>query len=119
MEQMMSIQKNILSRYRQFFPEETLREVSSRTGIQITRVFRLFNGKTMKVAELEAFEAAISLKIAENPSYARLSSLLEKSSALLTNDELTKVGDYIDRKLAAKNFGRMYISQTHHAAIIA
>lgn len=115
----MSLQNNILSRYRQFFPEETLKEVSTRTGIQITRVFRLFSGKTMKVKELEAFEAAISLKIAENPSYARLTSLLERSAALLTNDELQKVADHLDRKLAAKNFARMYISHTQSNAIIA
>lgn len=63
----MSLQSTTLSRYRQIFPQETLRETSARTGIQITRVFRLFGGKPMKVGELEAFDRAIKEKMAENP----------------------------------------------------
>ena len=115
----MNLQNRTLQRYRQFFPQETLREISGKTGIQITRVFRLFNGKTMKVGELEAFEKIIAAKIAESPCYSRLNSSLEEASALLTNEELGKLADYVERKLVVKRFGRTYIRSVSQNAIIA
>jgi hypothetical protein len=115
----MTLQEKTLKKYRQLFPNETLRETSARTGIQITRVFRLFNGKTMKVGELEAFEAVIAAKIAENPSYSRLTSTVEAASAILTNEELSKIAEWISRKVLAKNYGRSYFNANLDSAVIA
>lgn len=115
----MTLQNKTLQRYRQFYPEETLRQISDRTGIQITRVFRLFNGKTMKVGELEAFEKAITEKIAESPSYCRLNSSFEEAASLLTNEELGKIADYIERKLTNKRYSRTYIRSVFQDASIA
>lgn len=115
----MTLQKKTLSRYRQFFPNETLRETSARTGIQITRVFRLFNGKNMKVGELEAFESAINLKIAENPNMAKLSAAVEEAGAILTNEELAKITDYVQRKTKCRSFGRLYIRTDYSNVSIA
>lgn len=115
----MSLQKKTLSRYRHYFPLETLRETSARTGIQITRVFRLFNGKTMKVGELEAFEAAVNLKIAENPSMTRLLEAVDSAGAILTNEELAKITDYVQRKVKCRSFSRMYIRNDYTNASIA
>lgn len=115
----MTLQEKTLQRYRLLFPNQPLREVSARTGIQITRVFRLFNGKVMKVGELEAFEQAINDKLAENPSFARLSNVVEDASALLTNEELIKLAEYIARKVSAKTFARGYIKSNYESAIIA
>ncbi len=105
----MSLQQKTIQRYRQFFPDDTLREVSGRTGIQITRVFRLLSGKNMKVAELEAFERVIRLKVAENPSFARMTDVIEEASAILTNEELAKIAEYVQRKVSNRSFGRLYI----------
>jgi hypothetical protein len=115
----MTLQNKTIHRYRLFFPQETLREVSARTGIQITRVFRLFNGKTMKVGELEAFETAISDKLAENPNFSRLSSIVEEASFLLTNDEIGRIADYLERKVTNKKYSRTYIRPLFEDAIIA
>lgn len=115
----MSLQSKTLSRYRQYFPQETLRETSARTGLQITRVFRLFNGKTMKVGELEAFESAINLKIAENPNMARLAEAVDSAGAILTNEELAKITEYIHRKVKCRSFSRMYIRNDYSNASIA
>lgn len=115
----MSLQNKTIERYRLFFPRETLREVSSRTGIQITRVFRLFNGKPMKLGEFESFENAISAKLAENPNFARLSYVLEESASLLTNEELGKLADYVERKVANKKYVRTYVRPIFEDAIIA
>jgi len=115
----MSLQTRTLHRYRQLFPNDTLKEVSARTGIQITRVFRLFNGKTMKVGELEAFEGVIVNKISENPSFSRLNRAIDGASSLLTNEEIGKLADYVERRVAQKRFARGYISLNHQNAIIA
>ena len=115
----MTLQNKTIQRYRQYFPQETLREVSARTGIQITRVFRLFNGKTMKVGELEAFEKAINVKIAENPSFNRLHHVLDEAAGLLTNDELAKMADYFERKVINKKYSRTYIRPLFQDASIA
>lgn len=114
----MSLQKNTISRYRQLFPNDTLREVSARTGIQITRVFRLFSGKTMKVGELEAFQKAIDLKMNENPASGKLSSLLLEAMTVLTIEEMEKINLYVERKITNKTYARMYIS-THFENAIA
>ncbi len=112
----MNLQKRTLERYRQLFPNDTLKETSSRTGIQITRVFRLFNGKVMKVKELEAMEKAISEKISSNPNHDRLTRVLETAAALLTNEEMSSMIEWIERKNTARTFGRFYISSTYNNA---
>jgi hypothetical protein len=110
-EQIMKLQQRTIQRYRQLFPQETLRQTSHRTGIQITRVFRLFNGKPMKVGELEAFEETINKRIYENPSFAKLQEAVESAATILTDAEISKVHDLIERKIIAKKFSRAYISQ--------
>ncbi len=115
----MTLENKIIQRYRLHFPNETLREVSQKTGIQITRVFRLFNGKKMKVSELEAFEAVIQGKKFENQSFNRLNRIAEEASSLLTHDEMDKITDYIERKLTNKKFSRTYINYVFNDAIIA
>lgn len=115
----MKLQEKTIKRYRQLFPAETLRETSARTGIQITRVFRLFNGSNMKVGELEAFERVMTEKLAESPSTARLHSVFEEATAILTNHELSKLAELVARKIAAKNFSRSYFNTNIESAIIA
>lgn len=54
----MKLQNNVLNCYKAKFPNHTLKKISQRTGIQLTRVFRLFNGHEMKLSEYEAFQMA-------------------------------------------------------------
>jgi len=73
----------------------------------------------MKVGELEAFEKAINEKIAQNPSFGKLTSVVEEASTILTNEELTKIAEYIARKVSARTFGKFYIKPSFESAIIA
>jgi hypothetical protein len=114
----MSLQIKTLNRYRQIFPNDTLREISARTGIQITRVFRLFNGKTMKVGELEALEHVISDKLKESSALHRLNEVIDQAATLMTNEELTKIVEHIERKNASRLLSRTYIkANTTHIGI--
>jgi hypothetical protein len=115
----MSLQNKTIQRYRLIFPEETLREISLRTGIQITRVFRILNGKQMKLNEFEAFENVIKFKIAEKSHCSQLNRLIEDASSNLTNEEIGKIADYIERKIQNKKFSRTYIKPLFEDVIIA
>lgn len=115
----MNLEKKVLQRYRQFFPQDNLRETSERTGIQITRVFRLLNGKSMKVSEFEAFEKAIQSKLQQSSHFSQLTDVLEKASAVLTNSELEKLIEKVERKTMARSYGRFYISTNHQDINIA
>lgn len=55
----MSLQIQILKDYKDLFPNDTFKDISLKTKIQQTRVFRIFNGAEMKVTELEALEHVI------------------------------------------------------------
>jgi hypothetical protein len=115
----MSLQNKTIQRYRTIFPNDTLREISERTGIQITRIFRLLNGKTMKIVEFEAIERAIETKINENPNFSRFNDLFEQASINLTNTEIGEIADYIERKIANKKYARTFIHSVFEDAILA
>jgi hypothetical protein len=102
----MTLQQKTLLKYRTYFPSEPLRVTSARTGIQITRVFRLFSGKTMKVGELEAFEKAINERILENPCHHALMAAVEDASASLSAKEVQKIIEYVQRKVRTHQFAQ-------------
>ena len=56
----MNLQEEILNQFDRHFPNATLKQVSKKTGIQITRVFRIINGYEMKISEYEKFYNALS-----------------------------------------------------------
>ena len=52
----MQLQKLTIARYQVMYPEDSLREISKKTGIQLTRLFRIMNGSEMRISEYEQFE---------------------------------------------------------------
>lgn len=59
----MELQKTILNQYVLLNNKPTLKKISEDTGIQLTRVFRLFNGSTMKLCEFEIFNKKVKEKM--------------------------------------------------------
>lgn len=59
----MDLQKTILSQYMLLNGKPTLKKISEDTGIQLTRVFRLFNGSTMKLSEYQVFSKRVKEKM--------------------------------------------------------
>ena len=49
----MDLQKSTIAEFKKAYPEITLKKASQVLGIQITRVFRLFNGHEMRLGEYE------------------------------------------------------------------
>ena len=58
-------QKIILSEFKKVFGNQSYRSISKITGIQNTRVFRIFNGSEMRIGEAEIFLDLISKKNTE------------------------------------------------------
>lgn len=81
---MNTLQKTIINQYQEAFPRDTLQEISRKTGIQITRVFRILNGSDMKVKEYEAFQNAIG-------SIFTYSDFVDLSKTYITNIDSKKV----------------------------
>lgn len=79
----------------------TLREISGDTGIQITRVFRLFNGCSMKLEEYLIFKNKLESVIGSEDS---LSLLIEESKLKLSLDTLEEIKNYVKRKLELYQF---------------
>lgn len=92
---MSTLEKEILRRYRKSFPNDTLKMIAAKTGIQVTRVFRIMNGKPMKVTELEIFQCLLN-----QPGKFTELELLTKTAALeLTIGDIESIINYIERKL--------------------
>lgn len=56
----MTLQQRTLRQYMQLRNQPALREISTETGIQQTRVFRLLNGSRMRLDEWEIFNTIVS-----------------------------------------------------------
>lgn len=59
----MDLQTTILNQYMLLNFKPTLKQISEDTGIQLTRVFRLFNGSTMKLSEYQIFSKKVKEKM--------------------------------------------------------
>ena len=59
----MELQMTILNQYMLLNNRPTLKSISEDTGIQLTRVFRLFNGSTMKLSEYQVFNRKVKEKM--------------------------------------------------------
>lgn len=78
----MKLQQNVLTCYKEKFPDDTLKQISDKTGIQVTRVFRLFNGHEMKLSEYESFQRAC-LRSNEDNMFSKLFDMTAKSAQSL------------------------------------
>lgn len=90
------LQEAIIKQYNQTFPGLTYRAVAEHTGIQLTRVFRIFNGAAMKLSEYEIFY----LKLQECGSMGgRLSELALEAETRLSSRALFELAADIERRL--------------------
>jgi hypothetical protein len=59
----MDLQMTILNQYMLLNNKPTLKKIAEDTGIQLTRIFRLFNGSTMKLSEYQVFTRRVKEKM--------------------------------------------------------
>ena len=92
----MDIQKTILNQYMLLSDKPTLKEISQDTGIQITRVFRLFNGSTMKLYEYQVFKQRVKEKLGLTES---LEAMAFECSLCLSPDAIRELEIFLKRKI--------------------
>lgn len=92
----MQLQKIILGQYVLLNDEPTLKRISADTGIQITRVFRLFNGATMKLSEYQIFQNKVKEKMGLTNT---LEAIAFDCSLKLSPEAIKDIEVYINRKM--------------------
>lgn len=70
-------QREVIEKFYATHGQMTLKQMSTMTGIQLTRVFRILNGYEMKLGEYLTFQ-----KLVEDPSGERQKSKLEELTTL-------------------------------------
>ncbi len=111
----MCLQKKILKDYQSKFPNDSLRMISDKTGIQVTRVFRLMNGNEMKISEYEAFNKI--LKEDNHPN--EFLNLSQKCYDVLSPSKMNKLKKQIYHFLAISEVQAQMITETNDALELA
>lgn len=92
----MELQKIVLSQYTLLNQNPTLKKISADTGIQITRVFRLFNGSTMKLSEYQIFQQKVREKMGLTEA---LETIALDCSLKLSPEAIKEIETYLKRKI--------------------
>ena len=90
----MKEQKNILTRYKEKYPKETLKQTQQKTGIHYTRVFRLYNGSEMKLKEYLCFQSQLL-----DQNEQSIQKKLNKCIRNLSDRNRNVLFDFIDKTL--------------------
>ena len=97
----MSLQLKVLDHYLDLFGrDQTLKQISSHLGIQVTRVFRIFNGYEMKITEFEKFQKA--LKPTEEKETKSLIKTARQGEEYLSVTLSNKFREKIEMKIRLK-----------------
>lgn len=84
---MKDLQLQIISQYKSKFPKHTLKEISTATNIQNTRVFRIMNGSEMKISEYESFQKCIN----KTKSISKLEKLIKECKSTLSEIKMNNL----------------------------
>lgn len=93
----MELQNTIIKQYLLLNHDPTLRQIAKDTGIQQTRVFRLFNGSEMKLSEYEIFKRLVKEKIG---STTNLETMAGECVSILSSESVREIENLMSRKLA-------------------
>ena len=92
----MDLQMTILNQYMLLNFRPTLKQISEDTGIQLTRVFRLFNGSTMKLSEYQVFNKKVKEKMGLTDG---LEEIAYECSQKLSPEAIKDLEIYLKRKM--------------------
>lgn len=94
----MNTQQKLVERYKQLFPKDTFQIISNKTNIQITRVFRIFNGSEMKISEYIKFQEVINRKL----NISDFQTLSQQAENELSEEKLSFIKNQIISALKIK-----------------
>ena len=101
----MKFQESVLRQYMMVSGNHSMKKIAKDTGLQISRIFRLFNGLEMKLKEYHLFYR----KIQEYQGVEKnLSHLMELCILRLPPDSVKELEKMLIRKLKLWGLGRAY-----------
>lgn len=92
----MDMQKDLIQKIRKKYDNPTYKELSALTGIQLTRVFRVFNGYEMKLTEYMKLNALVEQREAH---FNSLEATVKKCRYKLSDERLSQLNNYCQRQL--------------------
>ena len=101
----MNHQETILKRFSDNFPNLSFKEMEAVSGIQSTRIFRLYNGFEMKLKEYLLLEQAMA-KTSRSNIDQELLALTQDLLRTLSLDERRTFHIYLQRELHKKEMKR-------------
>lgn len=108
----MELQKIILGQYVLLNDEPTLKKIAEDTGIQITRVFRLFNGSVMSLLEYQIFQQKVKEKMGLTHT---LEAIAFDCSLKLSPQAIKEIEVYLSRKIEIWNLKQATASKDKSA----
>lgn len=108
----MELQKVILGQYMLLNNNPTLKKISTDTGIQKTRIFRLFNGSTMKLSEYQIFQRKVKEKMGLTDS---LEAIAFDCSLKLSPEAIKEIEVYLKRKIELWKIKQMTLQKNKTA----
>lgn len=114
----MNYQQKVIRNYQNLFPNLKLREISDQTGIQMTRVFRIFNGAEMKITEYEIFEKIVREEKLDT-SYSEIFQNVTSYLNLLSLEKVKRFNKEILTHTQALNYKRLLSSNSNLGIINA
>lgn len=92
----MKTQLNVIKQFMMIFKKPTLNKISTMTGIQLTRVFRIINGSEMKLSEYEIFQEKIDDEVGIDRT---LRDLLNNCEHKLSRRGILEIQDLLEEQL--------------------
>jgi len=92
----MNVQLEVLSKFKSLYGDPTYKQISTLSGIQMTRVFRISNGYEMKLSEYLKLKSLIDEKIEKS---FKLDEVVERCKMELSEYSLKEVEIFCQRKL--------------------
>lgn len=114
----MNLQKLTLNYLKQAYPGITLREIATQTGLEQTRVFRIFKGHEMKLSEYQALNTFIEKKGRKN-SVLRIHHLIDESLEILEEKTLEDIFLLIERKVQTAKIKSIHFYQEQSLCLTA
>ena len=108
----MELQKTILGQYMLLNEGPTLKKIMIDTGIQITRVFRLFNGSTMKLSEYQIFQQKVKEKMGLTNT---LEELARDCSLKLSPQAIKEIETDLKRKIEIWKIKQVLVFKNENA----
>lgn len=100
----MKQQESLIEHFMDVFNKPTLREMSSITGIQLTRVFRLVNGSSMRLSEYMMIKEAIDRQTGSSSEINQLARQLQQQ---MDKSRVERLMKRIHREMAYEKLQNM------------